>query len=93
MVSEIKSPELIDETQADVVAIAAIRDGDRERYRELVERYADKVFAVAWCRLGDPHMAEEAAQQAFITGYRRLLLLRRAEKFGAWITSIARNRK
>jgi RNA polymerase sigma factor (sigma-70 family) len=76
---------------ADADAVAAIRRGDRERYRELVERHADKVFAVAWCRLGDRDLAEEVAQETFIKGYRRLALLGNAERFGSWITAIARN--
>ena len=79
------------EPAADANAVEAIRAGDRERYRELVERHADKVFAIAWCRLGDRDLAEEAAQEAFISGYRRLGLLGHTEKFGAWISAIARN--
>jgi RNA polymerase sigma-70 factor (ECF subfamily) len=76
---------------SDAQAVAAIRDGDRDRYRELVDRYGAKVFAVAWCRLGDRGLAEEATQEAFIHGYRQLALLGNAEKFGAWITTLARN--
>jgi hypothetical protein len=57
---------------ADADAVAAIRGGDRERYRELVERHSGKVFAVAWCRLGDRDLAEEVTQEAFIKGYRGL---------------------
>lgn len=83
-------PELPNPPHADALAIEAIRHGDRERYRELVDRYADKVYAVAWSRLGDRSLAEEAAQEAFIAGYRRLSLLTRSERFGAWITTIAR---
>ncbi len=79
------------EPAADANAVDAIRAGDRERYRELVARHADKVFAIAWCRLGDRDLAEEAAQEAFISGYRRLGLLGHTEKFGAWISAIARN--
>lgn len=75
----------------DALAVEAIRAGDRDRYEELVERHADKVFAIAWCRLGDRDLAEEAAQEAFISAYRRLGLLGHAEKFGAWIAAIARN--
>ncbi len=76
---------------ADADVVGAIRAGDRDRYRELVERYADKVFAIAWSRLGDRGLAEEAAQEAFIKGYRRLGLLGQAERFGAWIGTIARH--
>src|SRR5690349_19209635 len=76
--------------QQDAVAVSAVRAGDVERYRELVERYERRVFAVAWSRLGDPGLAEEATQEAFIRGYRRLWLLSDGTKFAAWIMSIAR---
>ncbi len=82
---------MTDEKLADAATIAAIRQGDRERYRELVERHANQVFAVAWCRLGDRSLAEDAAQEAFIKGFQRLDLLSQTEKFGSWIVAIARN--
>lgn len=72
-------------------AVDAVKTGDIERYRELVERYERKVYAIAWCRLGDADLAEEATQEAFIKGYRRLRLLNHGEKFAAWIAAIARN--
>jgi RNA polymerase sigma-70 factor, ECF subfamily len=75
---------------ADAAAVAAVRNGDAERYRELVERHEHRVYAVAWSRLGDATLAEEATQEAFIRGYRRLWLLGDAHKFAAWITSISR---
>jgi len=71
--------------------VAAVRLGDAERYRELVERHERRVFAVAWSRLGDATLAEEAAQEAFIRGYRRLWLLGDGAKFATWITTIARH--
>src|SRR5471030_1686085 len=77
--------------QQDESAVAAVRRGDAERYRELVERHERRVFAVAWSRLGDAALAEEAAQEAFIRGYRRLWLLGDGAKFAAWITTIARH--
>ena len=78
-------------TQLDCQAVEAVKRGDAERYRELVERYERRVYAVAWSRLGDVTLAEEATQEAFIRGYRYLQLLGEGEKFAAWITSIARN--
>ena len=86
-----RTSAMIDERHADAATIAAIRAGDRERYRELVERYMNQVFAVAWCRLGDRWLAEDAAQEAFIKGFQRLDLLSQTEKFGSWIVAIARN--
>jgi RNA polymerase sigma-70 factor (ECF subfamily) len=83
--------EMTNGAQQDESAVAAVRRGDAERYRELVERHERRVFAVAWSRLGDAALAEEAAQEAFIRGYRRLWLLGDGAKFAAWITTIARH--
>lgn len=74
----------------DESAVAAVRDGDAERYRELVERHERRVFAVAWSRLGDATLAEEVTQEAFIRAYRRLWLLGDGAKFAGWINTIAR---
>lgn len=76
--------------QQDESAVAAVRRGDAERYRELVERHERRVFAVAWSRLGDAALAEEVTQEAFIRAYRRLWLLGDGAKFAGWINTIAR---
>ena len=83
--------ETMDQPDLDAQAVDAIQSGDRERYRELVDRHARRVYAVTWSRLGDPHLAEEAAQEAFIKGFRHLNYLRQGRKFASWITAIARN--
>jgi RNA polymerase sigma-70 factor (ECF subfamily) len=82
---------IVDNVTQDAEAVAAVRGGDAERYRELVERHERRVFAVAWSRLGDPTLAEEATQEAFIRGYRRLWLLGDDRKFAGWIASITRH--
>ncbi len=75
----------------DAAAVSAIRCGDAERYADLVKRHEKRVFAIAWSRLGDASLAEEAAQEAFIRGYRRLWSLGDGRKFAGWIASIARH--
>src|ERR1017187_1286418 len=83
--------ETINPARQDEQAVEAVRRGEAERYRELVERHERRVYAVAWSRLGDAALAEEATQEAFILGYRRLWLLGDGAKFAAWITTIARH--
>jgi hypothetical protein len=53
-------------SEQDQQAVQAVRAGNAERYRELVERHERRVFAVAWSRLGDAALAEDAAQEAFV---------------------------
>lgn len=71
--------------------VAAILRGDRELFAELVRRHESAVFGIAWSRLGDRSLAEEAAQETFIQAYKRLNILREGARFGAWLTAIARH--
>lgn len=82
-----EAPKISEQDAADV---DAVRTGDLERYRELVERHHRRVYAVAWSRLGDPTLAEEVTQEAFIRAYRRLWMLGDGQKFAPWVSSIAR---
>jgi RNA polymerase sigma-70 factor (ECF subfamily) len=76
--------------EQDEAAVTAVKRGDVERYRELVERHERRVFAVAWSCLGDAALAEEVTQEAFIRGYRRLWLIGDGAKFAGWMSTIAR---
>src|SRR5665213_4497704 len=76
--------------EQDEAAVAAVRNGDAERYRELVERHERRVFAVAWSRLGDASLAEDATQEAFVRAYQRLWLLGDGAKFAGWVNTIVR---
>jgi RNA polymerase sigma-70 factor (ECF subfamily) len=81
----------IDISNSDAELVEAAQRGERERYGELVARYERRAYAVAWSRLGDVHLAEEATQEAFIRGYRRLSLLSDGAKFASWMLAIVRN--
>lgn len=82
-----EAPNFCEQDAADV---GAVRTGDLERYRALIERHQRRVYAVAWSRLGDPTLAEEVTQEAFIRAYRRLWMLGDGQKFAPWVSSIAR---
>jgi len=75
----------------DVDVIEAVRNGDKNRYSELVERYQKMVYGIAWSRLGDADLCEDAAQETFIKAFRYLAALRNPEKFSGWLARIARN--
>lgn len=72
-------------------AVQAVVAGDRDRYRCLVDRYQRMVYGIAWSRLGDADLCEEAAQETFVKAYRYLRALRDPERFGGWLVRIARN--
>ncbi len=64
--------------------------GDREAFGQLVERYERGVRAVIVQIIGDPHTAQDVAQEAFVKAYVQLSRLRRAAVFGPWLYQIAR---
>jgi RNA polymerase sigma factor (sigma-70 family) len=72
-------------------AIEAVKQGDRNRFAELVERHKRRVYGIAWSYLGDADLCEDAAQETFIKAFRYLGALRNAERFPAWLSRIARN--
>ena len=75
-------------TEAELVEAA--RHGDVEGFGELYRRHYVAVVGVAYCVLTDRHLAEDAAQEAFVIASRELPRLRHAERFAAWICTIAR---
>ena len=85
-----KTIEMADSSQQDKSAVAAVRAGDAERYRELVERHERRVYALAWSRLGNAALAEDVAQEAFIRAYRGLWLLGDGASFSGWVAAITR---
>jgi RNA polymerase sigma-70 factor (ECF subfamily) len=58
----------------------------------IVERYQDAAYGYALASLGDPHLAWDAAQEAFLTAYCSLAQLRLPEAFPGWLRRIVRTR-
>jgi RNA polymerase sigma factor (sigma-70 family) len=77
------------ETDGDLVA--AVLDGDRAAFVELVDRHAARATALAQGLLGSRAEAEDIAQEATLQAYLGLRDLRDPERFGAWFCSIAAN--
>ena len=66
--------------------------GRTEAFAALVERYLRAAYAVALARTGDPHDAEDVAQDAFVVALERLADCRQPERFVGWLMEIVRNR-
>lgn len=76
----------------DEEAVRRVRDGDRDAYRILVDRYAALVFSVVrrYCR--DPSESEDLAQDVFIRAYEALDGFEGNARFSSWLYRIAVNR-
>jgi RNA polymerase sigma-70 factor (ECF subfamily) len=59
-----------------------------EAFADLVARFQDAMYACAYFVLGDPALAEDAAQDAFIAAWLNLPRLREPEAFGGWLRRI-----
>ncbi len=70
--------------------IAAAVQGDLNAFNRLVLSYQNIVFNQAYRMIGDPHAAEDAAQEAFISAYRNLKVYR-GGSFRAWLLRIVTN--
>jgi RNA polymerase sigma-70 factor (ECF subfamily) len=66
-------------------------DGSREAFSELVGRYQDRILNVVLHVLGDPHDAEDVAQECFSKAYRRLSSFDFRSSFYTWLYRIAVN--
>ena len=62
--------------------------GDLEAFGEIVRRFQDMAHGYAYSFLGDFHLAEDAAQEAFLDAYRQLPNLRNPEAFSSWFRRI-----
>ncbi len=65
--------------------------GDQDAYEELVVRHQGAVIASADQITHSRFMAEDAAQDAFVTAWMKLNTLEEPGKFRAWVCRIARN--
>jgi RNA polymerase sigma factor (sigma-70 family) len=63
----------------------ASRSDRHEAFGELVRRFQDAAIASAHARLRDRALAEDAAQDAFLTAWERLDQLRQPDAFPGWI--------
>src|SRR5688572_17651401 len=61
---------------------------DLDAYGRLVQRFQDMAVGYAYAILGDVHLAEDVAQEAFIEAYTNLVKLRHPAAFSAWLRKI-----
>ncbi len=69
--------------------VEAVLAGDRDAFRDLVDREAASTVRACHRILADLHEAEDAAQEAFVIAYRSLDSWRATGSFGAWLRRIA----
>ena len=76
----------------DAALVDRARTGDTAAFEALVRRYQQPVYRIAYRMLDDPADAADAAQDAFLTAWRRLSTLRDGRTFPAWLYRIVTRR-
>ncbi len=77
--------------QSDNILVTLTLVGNQNAYEALVIRYQRAVIASAYSVVRNTYMAEDAAQDAFISAWMKLDTLREVDKYGAWVCKIAKN--
>jgi len=78
-------------TQGDEDLVRLAQGGDNRAFDELVRRYKDKVFRLAFKILRHEDDAAEALQDAFLSAYRGLSRFKVESTFSTWLYRIATN--
>jgi RNA polymerase sigma-70 factor (ECF subfamily) len=74
---------------SDLDLVRRAQDGDAGAFGELVERNRRAVFRAALAAVGNAAEADDVAQEAFVTAYRKLAGFRGDSSFRTWMLSIA----
>ena len=81
----------VEERDADVALLEQCRSGDSSAFDELVRRYKDRVYNVAYRFLGNHEDAQDVAQEVFVRAYRGIEGFKGDSKVYTWLYSIAGN--
>jgi RNA polymerase sigma-70 factor (ECF subfamily) len=76
---------------SDVELMLAVRRGDKNAFRALVERHKTSVINVIFRAIGDRWEAEDIAQRVFIQVYHSAQHYKPSAKFTTWLYTIVRN--
>lgn len=67
------------------------QDGDREAMRELIEQHQDKLYRFCVYLAGQPALAQDLTQDAFIQALEKLRTLKEPKRFQSWLFTLAKN--
>jgi RNA polymerase sigma-70 factor (ECF subfamily) len=76
---------------SDQGAVAAVRAGDRDAFRVLVEKHSRNIFRLGYRMTGNEQDAEEVVQETFLRAYRKIGDFEERANFGTWLYRIATN--
>ncbi len=76
----------------DCLLVEAIRSGQTQRFEELVEKYKDRVYSMAFRFTGNPQEGQDLAQEIFINIFRNIGSFEAQSALSTWIYRVSLNR-
>src|SRR3970040_447432 len=77
--------------KGEIALVRKAKEGDTLAFAAMTRRYQNLVYATAFQILKDQALAEDVAQEAFVTAFRSLQDLRTESSFPPWLRKITRN--
>lgn len=75
----------------DLRLVALANEGDYAAFEQIVDRYQDKAYRLAWSMMKDDDQAADVVQDAFLNVYRKLDTFKGDSKFSSWIYRVVVN--
>jgi len=76
---------------SDSLAVARVKAGDGDAYRQLVDRHSRSVFRLAYRMTGNEQDSEDVVQETFLRAYKQLHRYEARSSFSTWLYRIAAN--
>ena len=76
----------------DEEAIRQCQDGNKERFRHIVERYKDVLYGTAYLMTSDPSAADDHVQEAFISAWKNIGSFQIGRPVKPWLVRILVNK-
>jgi RNA polymerase sigma factor (sigma-70 family) len=74
----------------DAELVTGSLEGNRDAFRQIVERYQTLISSLAYCATGNVSQSEDLAQETFVSAWKQLAQLREPAKLRPWLCSITR---
>ena len=81
----------INEKEKDLVLVQRARNGDREAFQEIVEKYQSRAYVIAFQIVGSSADAEDVVQESFVKAYLSLQKFQGNSAFYTWLYRIVYN--
>lgn len=75
----------------DQILVKQVQEGNRNAFRQLVERYKERIYYMALNLLGNRADAEDMSQEVFIKAFQSIERFRGDAKFSSWLYRITVN--